>query len=304
MSATALPITRPILRYHGGKFRLAPRLVQLFPPHHVYTEAFGGSASVLMQKPRSHAEIYNDMDSEVVNVFRVLEHPKRSKRLAALLEVTPFSRKEFELAYTSTRSEVERARRTIIRAFMGFGSDSITRVKASSVGFNTRISSTMRTGFRVNSWRSNTCAAVDWARYPYAITLFHERLRGVVIENRNALRVIEKCDRPDTLHYVDPPYPYSERHGGSQDKRCEHNYRHELTDKQHQELSELLHSLSGMVIISSYPGPLYQKLYSDWETVEWTGRQFCHNSAKRTEVVWMNAAAYRGTSQKRLEWTA
>lgn len=293
-------ITRPVLRYHGGKFRLAPRLIDLFPPHHVYTEAFGGSASVLMQKPRSHAEIYNDLDREVVNVFRVLQNPKRARRLAALLEVTPFAREEFNLAYTHTRSEVERARRTIIRAFMGFGSDSITRVKASAAGFNTRISSTMRAGFRVNSWRSNTCAAVDWARYPSTVSLFCERLRGVVLENRNALRVIEKSDRVDTLHYVDPPYPYSLRHGGSKDKRCEHNYRHELSDKQHEQLAELLHSLQGMVIISSYPGPLYQKLYRDWEVVEWTGHQFCHNSQKRTEAVWMNAAATKYSPIQRL----
>jgi DNA adenine methylase len=70
--------TRPALRYHGGKFRLAPRLLQLFPPHRVYTEAFGGGASVLMQKPPCYSEIYNDLDGEVVNVFRVLQNPKRA----------------------------------------------------------------------------------------------------------------------------------------------------------------------------------------------------------------------------------
>jgi DNA adenine methylase len=91
MSATQA-ITRPIIRYHGGKFRLAPKLLEIFPPHRVYTEVFGGGGSVLMQKPRSYAEIYNDLDGEVVNVFRVLQNRRQAKRLEELLRLTPFAR--------------------------------------------------------------------------------------------------------------------------------------------------------------------------------------------------------------------
>ena len=134
---------RPVLRYHGGKYRLAPRLIKIFPPHRVYTEAFGGGASVLMQKPRSYAEIYNDLDGEVVNVFRVLQNRRKARNLEQLLRLTPFARKEFLLGYKRGQTDVERARRTIIRSFMGFGSDSISRMKASRAGFNTRLSSTI-----------------------------------------------------------------------------------------------------------------------------------------------------------------
>ena len=292
-------ITRPVLRYYGGKFRLAHRLIDLFPPHHIYTETFGGAASVLMLKPRSPAEIYNDLDSEVVNVFRVLQVQSRARRLEQLLRVTPFSREEFEKSYKPSENAVERARRTIMRSFMGFGSDSITRVKASAAGFKTRIS-TMKTGFRSNSWRSNTPAAVDWARYPDCLQAFCDRMRGVVIENRNALEILAKADRDDTLHYVDPPYPSSTRNDGATEKRVEHNYRHEMTDIDHGVLAKLLHDLKGMVLISSYPGELYQRLYADWKTVEWTGHQFCHASQKRTEVVWMNTAAWKASPIKRL----
>lgn len=259
---------------------------------------------MLMRKPRSHAEIYNDLDGEVVNVFRVIQHPKKSARLAWLLRTTPFSREEFELAYKPTRSEVERARRTVIRSFMGFGSDSITRVKASSAGFNTRISSTMKTGFRGNSIRSNVTAAVDWSRYPEAIASFCERLKGVIIENRGAVALLKKLDRADALHYIDPPYPASVRNGNASQHRCEHNYRHEMTDKQHEELAEVLHGLKGMVIISSYPGPLYERLYADWKIIDWTSTQFCHAGSKRTEAVWLNAAAWENMPQKRLALTA
>jgi site-specific DNA-adenine methylase len=62
---------RPVLRYHGGKWKLAEWVISLFPPHRTYVEPFGGAASVLMRKSRAYAEIYGDMDGEVVNVFEM-----------------------------------------------------------------------------------------------------------------------------------------------------------------------------------------------------------------------------------------
>jgi DNA adenine methylase len=292
--------TRPVLRYHGGKFRLAPKLVRLFPAHRIYTEVFGGGASVLMHKPRSYAEIYNDLDGEVVNVFRVLQNPRQAVKLERMLRLTPFARKEFEMGYKSTRSDIERARRTIIRSFMGFGSDSITRMKASRVGFNTRISSVMATGFRWDANRSGTTPASDWASWPLQIPFFCQRLQGVTLENRDALTILEKADRPDALHYLDPPYPMSVRVGG---KSAEHRYRHEMTDADHVRLASLLHALSGMVIISSYPGSLYEELFKGWQRIKWKGGQFCsHNTGPqtRTECVWLNQAASDGLRQQSL----
>jgi DNA adenine methylase len=296
------PIRRPPLRYHGGKFRLAKNLIALFPEHRVYTEAYGGGASVLMQKPRCYSEIYNDLDGEVVNVFRVLQDRKRAARLEYLLRVTPFARGEFLLSYKPTRSEVERARRTIIRSFMGWGSDSISRMKASRAGFNTRISSTMATGFRWNANRSGTTGASDWKEYPNNLAAFTERLQGVTIEQRDALHILAKMDRRDTLHYVDPPYPMSVRKIGN-GTTPEHRYRHEMTDADHKKLAALLRSLKGMVIISSYPSPLYEKLYCGWRKIQWTGGQFCSQNSgdkKRTEVVWMNKACAQAQKQQEL----
>ncbi len=293
-------ITRPVLRYHGGKFRLAPKLVQIFPSHRVYTEVFGGGGSVLMQKPRSYAEIYNDLDGEVVNVFRVLQDSRKALRLEKLLRLTPFARSEFEMGYLPTRSDVERARRTIIRSFMGFGSDSITRLKASRAGFNTRVSSVMSTGWDAN--RRGTTPASDWASYPLQILFFCQRLQGVVIENRDALTILQKMDAEDALHYVDPPYPISVRAIGN-GSTPEHRYRFELTDRDHYELAATLKQLRGMVIISSYPGAMYDHLYKGWKRIQWTGGQFCGLKTgvrTRTECVWINPAASEALRQRSL----
>ena len=84
---------RPLLRYHGGKWLLAPWIISHFPAHRVYVEPFGGAASVLIRKERSYAEVYNDLDSEVVNLFRVLR--AQPDDLVHAIELTPFARDEF-----------------------------------------------------------------------------------------------------------------------------------------------------------------------------------------------------------------
>ncbi|MGC1177024.1 MAG: DNA adenine methylase, partial [Candidatus Saccharimonadales bacterium] len=200
-------LRRPVLRYHGGKWRLAPWIMTFFPSHRMYVEPFGGGGSVLMRKPRSYAEVYNDLDGEVVNVFRVLRDPLCSAMLEEQLRLTPFARDEFEDAYESTSNPVEQARRTIIKAFMGFGSASIHN----TTGFRTLATTRPPTGFRSNSNRSGTTPAHDWANYPEQIANFCDRLAGIVIENRDARALISQHDNPEALFYVDPPYPFGTR---------------------------------------------------------------------------------------------
>ena len=135
---------RPIVRYHGGKWKLAPWIIGHLPPHRVYVEPFGGGASVLLRKPRSYAEVYNDLDGEMVNLFRMARD--NGRELLELLRLTPFARDEFAKAYEQASEPIEQARRTVIRAFMGFGSNAHNRP----------------TGFRSNSNRSGTTPARDW----------------------------------------------------------------------------------------------------------------------------------------------
>jgi len=291
------------MRYFGGKFRLAPWILQYFGAHRVYVEAFGGAASLLMLKPRSYAEIYNELDDEVVNVFRVLRDRDQGAELERVLRLTPFARAEFEAAYQPADLEaVERARRTIIKAFMGFGSNAIQVKTAQHRGFRTRIS-TVRpsglqlrppTGFRADSNRSGTTPATDWANYFDCVPKFVERLQGVVIEQRPALDVIRQFDRPDTLHYLDPPYPHSTR----QDPRND-GYRFELTDDEHRDLAAVLHAAEGMVVLSGYACDLYDKeLYADWFRVKRPHRS--DRAGARTEVLWLNPRAAAAVPQATL----
>ncbi|MEX3008343.1 DNA adenine methylase [Hoeflea sp. TYP-13] len=270
MSAPA----RPILRWHGGKWMLAPWILSHFPAHQVYVEPFGGAGSVLMRKQRAYAEIWNDLDDEVVNLFVVVRHPKSAIALKNALSLTPFARSEFRIAYERVEEPVERARRLIVRSFMGFG----------STGTNFQ-----KTGFRSNSNRSGSTPAHDWRNYPAAMDAFVERLRGVVIENKNAIELMRQHDAPTTLHYVDPPYVHETRNLGNQ--YCvKHKYAHELSDADHRELLVFLDDLEGMVVLSGYPTPFYDQLLSKWHRVERVA--LADGARRRIEVLWINQSAW------------
>ncbi|NNJ16988.1 DNA adenine methylase [Pseudomonas putida CSV86] len=271
-------VQRPILRYHGGKWRLAEWIIQHLAPHHTYVEPFGGAASVLLRKPRSSAEIYNDLDSEVVNLFRMARD--RGDELRNVLALTPFAREEFAASYSETADPLERARRMVLRSFQGFGS-------AAASG--------ERTGFRSTSVRSGTSPAVDWRNYPDALATIIERLQGVVIEHRDALAIMEHHDRPSTLHYVDPPYVHSTRSTKVRHTSTGKSYRYELSDEEHLQLATFLQSRQGMVVLSGYPCALYDDLYKDWYRV--SRQAYADGARGRTECLWLNPSAFQGLSQ-------
>jgi DNA adenine methylase len=265
--------TRPVLRYHGGKFRLAPWILQFVPEHRCYVEPFGGAAGVLLHKPRSYAEVYNDLDGDIVNFFRVLRDPDLRGQLKKACVLTPYARDEFEQAWEPTEDAVERARRTAIRAQMGFGSAGATKG---------------RTGFRIDTKRAYGTAQQLWAEYPEALAFAGQRLTGVLIENRPAIEVMEQHDTPETLHFVDPPYVLHTRvmQGGKGGY-----YRHELTDDDHEELLSALLRLKGMVIVSGYETDLYHDALRGWAAHCTRVRISAGRGAgMRTEVAWINPA--------------
>lgn len=252
------------MSYFGSKWRIASKIIELMPPHELYCEPFGGSASVLLRKPPSYLEVYNDLDHEVVNFFRQLrENPDE---LIRLIELTPLSRAELDLAYEfpDDLDPIERARRYYVRAWQ-------------SRGANTR----WRSGWRYEITNSRGKAFVrNWAE-TYHLWDIVRRLRMVQIECDDAVAVIERFDAPTTLFYVDPPYPQSVR---SASHAVE--YRHEMDKQDHRVLADILHNVKGGVLLSAYPCALYEQLYSDWAYISIDART--RSTSQATEIVWLS----------------
>ena len=273
-------IFTPALRYHGGKFRLASWIISHFPDHRVYKETHGGAASVLLQKPRSHGEIYNDIDRDIFNLFQVLRDPALAIQLIEACQLTPYSRDEFISAYEHSDNPVERARRTIVRSQMGFGSGAATFHK---------------TGFRCEASRKHSTSAHCWAKYPFVISAICERLQGVNIENRDAIDLINYCDTPDTLIYCDPPYLPSTRNS----RNASSVYQHEMTEADHLHLIDNLKKSVGMVVLSGYENELYMDSLPDWRFERKDSRISAGSGTKlKTECLWINPAATDALSQQ------
>ncbi|ETR75059.1 DNA methyltransferase [Afipia sp. P52-10] len=255
--------TRPVLRWHGSKWKIAPWVIDHFPQHRVYVEPFGGSGAVLLRKPRANTEIYNDRDGDVVNLFRVLR--ERPDALSRALSLTPFSRDEYDSLYETIEDPLERAWALVARSFMGMNSKGALEKS----GFDTRVNPD---GF-ISRLRSLIAVPDEIA----AVAL---RFAHVVVENDDALRVIERFDRQDALIYCDPPYALETRSGKY--------YRHELSNSAHRKLIEKLRTANGMVVLSGYATAQYDDALADWRRVQTDA--LTDGAARRVETLWINPA--------------
>ncbi|WP_445403249.1 DNA adenine methylase [Acinetobacter vivianii] len=264
-------LKHPLIRYHGGKYRFADWIISQFPSHRTYVEPFGGGASVLLSKTPSQIEVYNDLDEDVVNLFRVLRNLEQRQQLEQQLYFTPFSRSEFYLAYENTDCPIEKARRMIVRAQMGFGSAGATKGC---------------TGFRRVGGRQRNYEIQIWNKYPSRLNVYAERLKKVLIENQEASKVINYYDDSDTLFFVDPPYVRSTRTANIS------AYQYEMSDKAHIELLDQLNQVKGFVVLSGYECDLYDTRLKHWKKltkqVQASGKM---GGVSRQECIWINPRA-------------
>ncbi len=198
---------KAIMKYPGSKWSIAEWIIRFFPEHHSYLEPFFGSGAVLFNKPRSHIETVNDLDGNVVNLFEWIK--RDPERLAHEIYWTPYARQVYEQAFTSIPEDsLEKAVNFYIRLNMGHG----FRTNGERVGWKNDVQG-----------RERSYASQDWCNLPEKIMQAAERLRGVQIECRPAVEVIQKYNSKKVLVYADPPYVLSTRHGKQ--------YRHELEDE-------------------------------------------------------------------------
>jgi DNA adenine methylase len=260
--------------WFGGKSYYAPWIISHFPEHRVYVEPFGGAANVLLAKRPSPVEIYNDLDGRVVNFFRVIRERDSFEELCRRSLLTPYSREEFTrlVVMPEPTDPVGRAWRFFVlcrQARGGIGMSDLTPAAWST------------------AWRVRRGMAEGPSKYLSAIDGLEEvaaRFHTVMIEHRPALEVIAQYDGPDTLHYLDPPYLPSVRHGGRAA-----TYAVEMTIEDHERLLEAVGRCQGKVMISGYPSVLYDAALASWHRVETHGKAHMANSGQgRTEVLWMN----------------
>lgn len=258
--------------WYGGKYSHLEWLLLLLPKAHHYCEPFGGSAAVLLNREPSPVETYNDLDSEVVNFFRVLREQK--EELIYAIGMTPFSREEFVLAIETNGngqhlSDLEQARRFFIRARQV----RTGLAQTASVG---------RWANCLNTSRAGMAGAVSrWLGSVEGLEWIASRLLRVQIEHDHAINIIKRYDSSTTLFYCDPPYPHDSR-GDSK------AYQYEMTDEEHIELHHLLSQVKGKVAISGYHCDLMDELYKDWNVHEEKSKKAHSIKTERVEVLWTN----------------
>lgn len=257
---------RAVLKYPGSKWRLSDWIVSLMPPHKSYLEPFFGSGAVFFTKQPSRIETINDLDGEIVNLFRCIR--ERPEELARAVALTPYSREEYELAWRhrltpGAADDVERARLTLARYWQTHGSSAVYK----------------------GGWKNDRAGreyAYDvrhWCQLPGWIVDAANRLKEAQIEQAPAVDVIRRFCHPDVLIYADPPYVLSTRKG--------RQYNVEMTaDSDHVELLAALLDHPGPVILSGYENELYDGRLQGWTKLH--RKALAEGAAPRVETVWLN----------------
>jgi DNA adenine methylase len=291
MTASHSKILRPPFSWFGGKQWLTRIIHRYIPPHRRFIDLFAGSACVLFAKPRSPIEVINDLDSGVVNFYRVLRDPEKFPQLRKLVSLTPYSREEFnhcKKIWEDYPDDIQGAWAWFVSARQA------------------------RNGLYGSSWRRETAdhhksmaANVSgWLSSIAGLPEIHERLKGVQIEKQDFRKIVNKFDSPLAWFYADPPYVHS--------TRGKTRYHEEMTDSDHLDLVGLLLNLQGMCLLSGYKTSIYEPLeINGWKKEEF--ETVCYASPisrsepgeesnkkpSRTECLWLSPNLQKALE---LEW--
>lgn len=263
---------KPAFGYFGAKQRLARRIIDMLPPHSAWVEVFCGSAVITLNKIRAQIEVINDLDGDIVNVFKVLRD--QPEELIRAVSLTPYAREEFRLCRSdrSTLEPLERARRFVVASMM--------TVNGTSGSVHSGFS------FSDSYVRGGREARVNrWYQLPDRLHDVVNRLRSVRIENLDAREVVRQfARRPATLLYLDPPYLMDRRHTYATDAN---------QALFHEELLSECVDADSMIIVSGYKNSLYSKYLNranGWSStrVKTNTRGVEGVDMERTELLWVN----------------
>ena len=216
MTRSAKP--KPIIPWMGGKSRLAKHILPLFPDHKTYVEPFAGGAALFFMKDQSKVEVINDLNSDLVNLYRVVKH--HPEEFLRHFRNTLISREEFltkQRVDPSTLTDIQRAERFFYLQKNAFGG------KIEGQTFGTAPSSPPKFNlFRIDEY----------------ISIAYQRLARTYIENLSWDKCLLKYDRDYTLHYLDPPYWGTTGYGN------------DFSFDQYELMAKLAKSIKGKMIIS------------------------------------------------------
>lgn len=261
---------KAVFRYPGSKWSIADWIISHFTADYekmVYLEPFIGSGAVFFNKKRGTVETINDLDSDIVNLFRVLrEQPDNLKRV---LELTPYSREEYDLSFQPCDDPLEKARRYIVKTTQAIGA---------------KLGGESKSGWQNHMQVKIGGTACKWGSITETIDIAATRLRSdtthlVQIEHMDALKLIDRYNNPDVLMYLDPPYLRAERRSGAL-------YKHEMNTAGQIELLEIITRSKAKVIISGYESELYNTALVGW--YKDSAMSKITSGEKATETIWMN----------------
>jgi len=235
------------IRYKGGKSKQLDFIYDCFPPRTDYdsfVDLFGGGGSVILNASPTKRDIYNDINEEIVNFFRVLR--ENGDELIAALKLTPYSRTEYDEAFIFDPNDdsVEMARKTAIKAQFGYGGK----------------------GGGFKAWEREVSITKMYNNWIDNLDFVINRFKNITIENMDALKLLKKIDSKRTLVYIDPPYL------GSDD--YEHNY----SEENHIKLLKNIVECDSMVIVSGIPSALYDEYLYNWIKIDKSVNNSCFQS--------------------------
>ena len=253
------------IEYYGGKTYMTDIIINHFPnSYNLYVEGFGGGASVLLNKPVTPLEIYNDLYKNVYSIFKIISNKEELCKLKERLYLTPYSREirnEYKEKLKDTTISIQD------RAYYYFY---VNRTSFNGVG-----------GFSFNPLIRRGCSK-SISGYLSAIDGLDEiysRIQHCVIENLDIFYLIDKFDEIDTFFYLDPPYVQSTR-------KSNQKYGEEFEDELHIKLVDRLLNIKGKVLLSGYDTPLYDRLVENgWHKYEFDS---VNAMSDATEVLWYN----------------
>ena len=217
----------------GGKKLLRERIVSMFPTNYEkYVEVFGGAGWVLFHKKEEKEEIYNDMNSNLINLFKIVKyHPDAFiKELEFYLNSRQLFNEIKEDINLKSLTDIQKATRFFVLIKNSYGSKMGT----------------------FSADKKDMIKAIDY------IKEISQRLNKVIIENLDFEKILNKYDKESTLFYLDPPYFKAE------------NYYKDIAfnEQDHLRLKEALSSIKGKWILSYNDCDYIRDLYKDYNIQE------------------------------------